>query len=321
MLTSLIRSTNANFPKSYILNSIFFLLLLSATFYILNPIPVLAAEFSVSTGTQHLRVGDEAQLEVLLDTEGEQLNAFEGSLAAPDMLEITGVRDGGSVAPLWVEAPRLVAHNVVPFSGVIPGGYAGKGVVLFSLTARAVREGAGAVTFSGLRALLNDGRGTATPASASPLQLTVLGTTAAPVALTFKDTVPPEPFSVALTRDPNVFAGRWFAVFVAQDKGSGLDHYEVAEVEGSPVASSSALPWQEARRPYPLLDQTRQSTLYVRAIDRAGNVRVAVVPAAVHPWYRNLGVWSIVGVGVLVLVAMLMALIFARRYAKKPRGF
>ena len=30
-------------------------------------------------------------------------------------------------------------------------------------------------------------------------------------------------------KDPNVFDGKWFLVFAALDKGSGIDHYEVME--------------------------------------------------------------------------------------------
>lgn len=48
MLDSFIKSTNKNFSKSHILNFIFFLLFLHSIFYVLNPLSVQAASFTVT---------------------------------------------------------------------------------------------------------------------------------------------------------------------------------------------------------------------------------------------------------------------------------
>lgn len=278
-----------------------------------------AAEFSVRSEVQRLSVGDEVTLDILLDTEGEQINAFEGNVTLPDKLKIESLRDGSSLASLWVDAPRIATRHNVTFSGIIPGGYTGNNAVLFSLIARAVQEGTGTVAWGGLRTLLNDGKGSTTPASGTSLAYTVLGTSTMPAPSAPSDSVPPEPFSVVLTRDPNIFDGKWFAVFVAQDKGSGIDRYEVAELPGRQLASSNALPWQVASSPYLLLDQSHQSTVYVRAIDRVGNVRVAVAPAVLTAWYQSAWVWSIVGIGLLAMFVGLGGVILVRGYAYKRR--
>ena len=78
-------------------------------------------------------------------------------------------------------------------------------------------------------------------------------------------------------------AGKSFLVFDAQDKGSGIDHYEVLEKPQS--QSIFTLPffkkeqWVSGQSPYLLQDQKLQSLILVKAFDRANNTMVATLPA------------------------------------------
>jgi hypothetical protein len=98
------------------------------------------------------------------------------------------------------------------------------------------------------------------------------------------DNVIPEKFSITLERTTNAFSNDYFVVFNTTDKQSGIDHYEVIE---EPLNSknlfgwgAATAPWVVAKSPYVLEDQSLNSTIRVKAIDKAGNEYIAtyVVP-------------------------------------------
>ena len=92
-------------------------------------------------------------------------------------------------------------------------------------------------------------------------------------------------------------------MLLAQDKGSGNDHYEVAEKRGEEIQTYEKLRWKEVLSPYVLEDQELKSTLYVKAVDRAGNERIATVPPKNElSLYEKYFVWIIILVGILGLI-------------------
>jgi len=88
-------------------------------------------------------------------------------------------------------------------------------------------------------------------------------------------------------------------VFVAQDKGSGIHHYELQENRKQKIENRK---WEEAESPYVLKDQKLRSFIYVKAIDRVGNERIAMLPPR-YPmrWYERPLVWGII---ILLLVVL-----------------
>ncbi len=250
--------------------------------------PAFAAGLSFSVPPAPAGVGQPFEVAVYLDSQGESINAISGSIRfSASQLTVVQVRQGGSVVSLWLEPPQSTAADV-SFSGIIPGGYRGSQGYLFTLVFTAHVPGTVTLSSSAEQFLLNDGQGTAAPVTHASLQLQ-LAAQASPAAVPPPDTTPPEAFTIALARDPAVFDGQWFAAFTTQDKGVGVAAYEVAEAPGPPRAAANGLHWQPAQSPYLLHDQTRSSSLYVRAVDGAGNKRLAVLPASATPWYRQ--VW------------------------------
>jgi len=121
-----------------------------------------------------------------------------------------------------------------------------------------------------------------------------------------------------VSRDPNIFDGKWFLVFATQDKGSGIDHYEVLErrelkIQKLGFSKEKSLhskfyilnPWRVAESPYLLKDQELKSYIYVKAIDKAGNERVATLsPRNLLKWYEIWWLWGIIIIGIIIIYAV-----------------
>lgn len=261
-----------------------------------------AATLAAHVGETRLGVGDSFVVSLTLESESESINAIEGTLHFSNTtLALKEIRSGNSVVTLWVDPPKEV-DGAIHFSGIIPGGYKGGERDVFMLVFEVQKAGAGSLTLSESRALLNDGNGTPRVLQFTPLTLTLAqkgSGVEAPEGMV-SDTLAPEPFTPLLAKDPSLYDGQYFLAFAAQDKESGIQRYEVAETR-LPFATG----WQDAESPYLLLDQTRTSSVYIKAVDAAGNERIAVVHRdhLLRPYELLIG-------GILIL---LLAYIFVRR--------
>ena len=274
------------------------------------PLAGRAAGLYFQPHTRSLPVGEAFEVGILLDTEGERINAVEGAVVFPDSLVLDQVRDGGSRVPLWVERPALGAPGTVHFSGVIPGGYAGTEGELFRLVFRPASEGESAILLQDLRLLLDDGLGTEAAVRFGSFRLTALLPVHRPDAVQVKDLIPPAPFEPTIVRDPALFGGDWSVMFAAQDKGFGIDHYDVVELRHPFLRHF--LPWERATSPFRLQDQARSRWVLVRATDVSGNERIMVLPPLVpFPWYKDSSIWIILG-GALCFAALFVGVLYRR---------
>jgi hypothetical protein len=161
------------------------------------------------------------------------------------------------------------------------------------------REGTANLRFSKeSQVLLNDGLGTPAKLTGKEAVFAVLpGISEVPKKEwqeeLEKDNIPPESFEIEIHQDPSIFEGKYFIIFSTTDKQTGLDYFEVKEGEKD---------WKRAESPYLLEDQTLQSIIKVRAVDKAGNERIAeYIPPKKITW-KDLLPWIIlilVGVGVI----------------------
>lgn len=218
---------------------------------------------------------------VSIDTEEQLVNAIALHLSFdPRMFSVKEVSDGGSVINLWIASPVFSNdHGTIDLSGIIPGGITtAKGtVVAIEIIPKQGATAGGFKVISGT-VLLNDGRGTAAKLSidSSPFPLSLI---AAASSSSAPDIQAPDAFTPIIAQDHNLFGGQYFLVFSATDGQSGIDHYEVLETVASGTIGTVA-GWQDATSPYLLKDQTLSSDVHVRAVDRAGNFRVVLIPAA-----------------------------------------
>ncbi len=275
-------------------------ILVAFALLIVVPLPA----FAVSLVMQP--VSGTRTVNVMLDTGDELINAVEGSIDTGSSI-VSAVSFTGSVLPLWLERPST---DSLRFSGIVPGGYSGSFGPLFSITLGGTSQSA-TLTPKGVKAYLNDGKGTEASLVALPASVEFDTTTSTPAN---PDHGVPEFSEVRIARDPAVFDNAWFVTFNAQDAESGVARYEVAEREGDDAGHQDTLTWHLATVPYRLLDQSRSSTVFVRVTDGAGNDRVATLPPE-----SSLATNPYAILGGLSLLLLLLASVIVFKRARIPK--
>lgn len=319
------------------------------TMFFIAPI-AQAASLYIDPAFRSIGRGDSITMSVRLDTDEaaeECINAVDGVITYPDTLIPVDVSIGDSIFSMWVEQPKIdkEAHRIT-FAGGIPNGYCGRIAGDPRLTNTIVKlifrspgflvgssEGTSTakVDFAPeTSAYLNDGFGT-------KADLALYGSTIdladdpSPVLVDdwrealSADDLAPEEFSIDLQKNQTTFKGKYFIVFNTTDKQTGIDHYEVIEEPTSRLMTfewgRADAPWITAPSPYPLEDQSLNSIIRVKAVDKAGNEYIATL----IPEESMRGISTndlIVGAG-LLLVAFLILAIFAvllRGFIKRKRA-
>ncbi len=265
---------------------------------ILFPFLLSAAEIRVTTPKSDIKTNEQFVVSVTISSD-DSLNAVEGQLVYPsETLEVKEIRDGNSVINFWVEKPNSDTAGAILFSGITPGGFNGDNNFLFSVVFQAQQTGSATVALQEVQALLNDGLGTKADLTIENTTYNISEGDDTLHEETFTDTEKPEDFTPIVTKDESLFEGNYFLVFSTQDKGIGIDHYEIREgFFGDYITGES---------PYVLKDQSLNKKIYVKAIDKAGNEKVAILSAQ-HPlpWYQRI---EILGILFLLVIVAIVAL-------------
>jgi hypothetical protein len=311
------------------------------------PIVTRAATLYFDPPQAELSQGDTTVLSLRLDVDeagNECVNAVDAVVHYPSSIKAVDTSLGQSIMPLWVESPKINANSrTITMAGGIPNGYCGRVPgdprltnVVADLVFRYVGDTVSTssnqvanITFGSETAVYpNDGSGEAyrptTYASEIRLRSQIATTVRDPWADTVSnDVTSPEPFSIQLEKS-QIFDGKYYISFNTTDKQSGIAAYEVME---EPLAKQSLFrfgavdaPWRAATSPYELTDQTLNSTIRVRATDKAGNEYTAtLVP---DPSLRTT-VWTwqywVVGVALAFLFVTLVVVFALRMRAYRRR--
>jgi hypothetical protein len=230
---------------------------------------------------------DAATVAVEIDTGSELINAVSGTLVLPPGSSVGDIYTGSSAILIWVAQPTYNSEaNTVTFAGLSPGGFKGK-YPLFSLEWQG--GNIGQISFKDVNSYRNDGEGT--PAN---VRLFLSETKIA------DDLVPPEPFTPVISTSPDIFEGRAFVSFVAQDKGTGIEKYEYAATWFFAPGENGK--WITAESPLVLSNSERFKRIHVRAIDGQGNFRVV----------STAGPYSYISLGIGLIMMVCVALFITR---------
>jgi len=302
-----------------------------------------AASLYIDPAMSSMARGDSVTLSVRLDTneaEQECVNAVDAVIRYTDNITPIDVTMADSIFSMWVEPPKIDKENhLITFAGGIPNGYCGRiqgdprltntiAKLIFRLPGFSVGNGGITASSTGnvefaqeTTAYLNDGLGTKAD----------LSTYGATIALSDKpgtelkddwqkeiqaDNIPPEQFSIDLT----VIDGKRSIVFNTTDKQTGIDEYQVME---EPISSlfdfrwgRADAPWVTSRSPHRLDDQSLNSIIRVKAIDKAGNEYTAtLIPdeSMRGVSVRDMLLGGAVGLIVLLLLGTTLLVVRARR--------
>lgn len=263
--------------------------------------------FYLSKLSPVIRAGDEFQVALMINTGEYTLNALQGEVVVSPNLKLIGVEDGKSVISVWNERPRISNPDrlSLPFSGIMAGGYDGDAGSVLTVNIRAENDGPATVSLRNPLALNHDGLGSAVTTTINAVTFSVLPLVGSSSLITTKDILPPESFKPVVSRDENLFSGRYFLVFQTTDKQSGIDYYAVAEVATGGKGSDISSAWQNADSPYELKDQNLSSDIYVRAVDRAGNFIVVKVAAENPQTTQQINIDHIVRLALALIVLVL----------------
>ncbi len=298
------------------------LLLILHTSLVLIPYTVHAATLEVVPQAIAVGVGQEIRIDVLLHNDGKVLNAVSGTLTLPEHISFQRIEDGESIIGVWLTKPDVLEDGrTVIFSGIVPGGFYGPAGVLFSLYATGARKGEVLLRVADGVVVQNDGKGTSVSVRLPSTTLAVVEKLVVTLQEQRKDTVPPLPFQPVIAQSEDLFEGRYFVIMNTLDAASGIDRYEMYESPVkiiSRVLRTKDLRWRTVKNPAPLIDQSLQSFIYIRAMDRAGNLQlVTVLPNIPNQQekftYNNWRVLGILG----VMVAVFIILFFVRRQKKE----
>ncbi|HTY40136.1 MAG TPA: hypothetical protein VMC43_03560 [Candidatus Paceibacterota bacterium] len=261
--------------------------------WLLSSASVQASELYFTPAQATYPPGGTATADLRLNNQNECINAGDITISYPkDLMDIVDISRGESIFSIWLTPPTIKPDvGLITMVGGIPGGYCGRTPGDPSVTnviATIVihfKPGITKLTHARLAVLdssklaLNDGRGT--PAKVVPQSVDFTIDPAAPpqdnawTKSIADDKTPPEPFAIQVLREPTVFEGRYFAVFSTVDKQTGIDHYEILETRNQKAADDPKTVWQHVESPAVLSDQDLKSTIFVRAVDKAGNIRLA----------------------------------------------
>lgn len=120
-------------------------------------------------GPDTVQTNTEALYRLVLDTEGEKLNALEGEIHIPEEVTLADIDTESSIFGPWIEEPSYESSSrTLRFSGIVPGGIlTPSGTVLsFSIVHKTDRPFE--IKMRSLRAALHDGKATPARIGAEP---------------------------------------------------------------------------------------------------------------------------------------------------------
>lgn len=252
--------------------------------------------------------GDIFKSDLKLNTQGEAANTCDIKLSFdPMVLEVLEISKGGSILSLWPQEPMYSNKTgEIYFAGGTPGGFNGDEKII-SIIFRVIGQNPTKIFIKDdPKILLNDGAGTEAKVAVENANLNILPTEkAVPINEWGKDVVEdkiqPKQFEIKINKDSTVFGGKYFIVFSTVDNETGIDHYEIKEGDSG---------WKIGSSPYVLEDQTLKNTIWVKAIDFAGNEMIKKI----NPGQKNI-FWI-----VLIIIGIFFALLLFYLFFKKLKS-
>jgi hypothetical protein len=252
--------------KKYFIISMLFCL-----FFGLKTVQASSLTFSAN---DKVSVGTIFTKDIILNSQGKDINAIEIKINYPqELLKVKDLSTGGSILSIWPTYPTA-KNGQINLVGGAPNGNKGKDLKIISIVFEAIKEGEANIAFDKKsKIVLNNGKGTQDKLSLQNSFIEISGRSGQDnwKKILDNDKISPENFLIKLAKDQLLFDGKYFISFFTTDKETGIDYYEVAETKKGPDK------WKKQNSPFILSDQALESTIKVKAVDKAGNEHIAIL--------------------------------------------
>jgi hypothetical protein len=302
------------------MKNLFKIIFLITIFFILSLLftgRVFAASLSLNTSKNIISVGEQFYVDLMLNPEGDSVNALGGSVNfSSENFSFIRAEDGKSMVNLWVEKPQITgigSSNSISFSGIISNGFQGvidpfnPDVKLPGLIVRLVFEGKkpGEANFStsSFNVNLNDGLGTEIP--------TVSVFTSVLVNNNFNEVKYMGDFSDSpkleahVVQNSDLFDNKFVLIFDAFDGKTGIKNVMIKEGNRD---------WKEIQSPYLLKDQSRHSSIAIQATNFSGASIVLNIDRIPYDWKLIIKICVLVFIGCLIIC--LIIFFIKKRHAR-----
>jgi hypothetical protein len=279
-------------------------ILLLSSIFILFASQSNAASLDLQSDIEKVGINSYFQVNIFLNTEDVSINTVEAKISFPkELIQLREIRNGDSIINFWVDKPKE-EDGIIAFSGIIPGGYNDKNGLISSFLFESENYGAGTIEFKSLQGYENDGLGTPVDLKFSNLNFSIVDVSEKYIPIEMEDYIKPESFVPEINQTQELFDGKYFLVFAAQDKGLGVDHYEVCEGNTNECVKADS--------PYVLQNQELNEKIFVKAVDKKGNERlVSLLPKNYFKGYENSLIF-----GAIILVLLLIVLLTRKLWIK-----
>ncbi len=327
------------------------LLFLVAAFAVFTGTTVVqAASLYMDPAFSSIGRGDAIAVSVRLDTDEENdecINAVNAVIKYSENVIPADVSIGDSILSMWLERPKIdTVNRTITFAGGIPNGYCGRVVgdprltnslaqLIFRSPGFSIGANSEGTTTAKIEftpettAYLNDGLGTKADLALFGASIDLSKNPGAQLNDPWRDAVvtddvAPEPFSITLHKDDFAFNGRYFVAFNTSDKQTGIDQYQVMEEPLSDIWTfdwgRADAPWIVTPSPYELKDQSLNSIIRVKAIDKAGNEHIAtLIPDEAVRTLPTRMIILYAAIGLIGLIAFVMLVVAVRALLRRRR--
>lgn len=270
--------------------------------------------------------------DVMLDPEGEAINAFSGTLSFPgDIASVELIDTVSSVAPLWVTRPKESSNTFsdgkieanIFFEGVVPGGFDGirspyyegkRAGKIFTLVLRPKAQGEGILAFKDSLVLRNDGKATPAFVTTRIATITIPDLKTLPNVPKVKLTGSQKEYEEAkektldayIVKDDALAEGRFVVLIEDDTSRHTIVGYRVAESKSAITRDVPFFEWKDASSPFILSFQKRDRFIHVQSMYADGTRTTKIIPP-VENTSDELTLWRIlIGIAIGIFVVYVL---------------
>lgn len=170
---------------------LFIVLILFSTFFYSKS---YAAIVTFIADKQNVRIGDEVNVNFLVDSQGKNINAVQGIVRfSGSVVQLSSVDRTGSALNFWVEDPNISNNSgTMSFTGGVSQGVSGSALKILSMKFKVTGAGSSDITFSDGIVTSDDGLGTNVLNTVNKISIIASTETVAGASLPVASTKAPE---------------------------------------------------------------------------------------------------------------------------------